>query len=71
MRGGHTAAVDAKSTLERLGIPLGEDFHALTRAQVDALLDEAKRRRYRRPDHANGSRARYFHDMMQRRAKWH
>ena len=66
----HPAAIDAKSTLARLGIPLGEDFHALTRAQVDALVDEAKRRRYRRSDRANGSRARYFHDMLQRRAKW-
>ena len=54
--------------LHRLGIPHGQSFHALPTDRVDALLAEADLYRYRRPRNANGSRARYFHDMLQRRA---
>jgi len=49
-----------------LGIDPGQDFHTLTGQQVDALLAEAERLRYRKPKHAFGSRARYFHARLQR-----
>lgn len=45
------------------------DFHQLTSSQVDQLLEEADRVRYRKPKNANGSRARYFHALLQRRAR--
>ena len=44
------------------------DFHALPSANVEALLDYADEYRYRKPKTANGSRVRYFHAMLQRRA---
>jgi len=59
----------ARSVLSNCRIPMGEDFHALTNAQKDALEDEADRTRYQKPRNANGSRLRYFHDLMQRRAR--
>lgn len=62
------AALEARAILGALGIKLGADFHTLPRSKVDGLLVEADRARYRRPRGANGSRARYFHDMLQRRA---
>lgn len=60
--------VNAHATLEILGIGVGQDFHTLNSSQVDGLLREADRVRYRRPANANGSRARYFHDRLQRHA---
>lgn len=63
-----TACVVARETLTRCGVELGADFHTLSRSQVDALLVEAIRQHYRKPRNANGSRARYFHERMQRKA---
>ena len=60
---------EARATLARLGIPRGEDFHALCTAQKLRLEKEADRQRYRRPKNANGSRLRYFHDRLQRAAR--
>jgi len=60
---------NAIMTLNMCRIPLGADFHTLTVAQVAALDDEADRVRYRKPKTANGSRCRYFHDLLQRRAR--
>jgi hypothetical protein len=59
----------AQATLAALGIPVGSDFHALRRELVDGLLEEADRVHYRQPANANGSRARYFHDRLQRLAQ--
>jgi hypothetical protein len=59
----------ARETLERLGVPVGGDFHALPLAKRDLLEEEADRVRYRRPRNANASRLRYFHDRLQRRAR--
>lgn len=59
----------ALATLESCSIPVGADFHTLSSAQVDALLVAADRERYQRPRGANGSRARYFHDRLQRHAR--
>jgi hypothetical protein len=66
----HVAAyrTDARAILESCRVPIGADFHTLTSAQVDALLTVADQRRYQKPRNANGSRGRYFHAMLQRRA---
>jgi hypothetical protein len=58
----------ARAILASCQIAIGADFHALTRDQVDNLIAAADRANYRRPANANGSRARYFHAMIQRRA---
>lgn len=63
--------LDAIATLQMCRIPLGADFHQLSTTQVDALLGEADRTRYQKPKNANGSRARYFHDRLQRHARSH
>lgn len=60
---------EARSTLARLGIPLGGDFHALNAEQKLRLGLEADDQKYRRPPNANGSRLRYFHDRLQRQAR--
>lgn len=62
------ARLNARETLRTLKIAPGQDFHTLRNTQVDALLAEADLQRYRKPRNANGSRARYFHDLLQRRA---
>lgn len=71
MRKRHVEAerVNARETLTAFGIAVGQDFHTLSAQQVEALLAEADRARYQRPRNANGSRARYFHDRLQRRAQ--
>lgn len=58
----------ARATLFDCAIPIGADFHTLGSDQVDRLLDHARMNGYRKPRAANGSRARYYHDMLQRRA---
>jgi hypothetical protein len=59
----------AKQTLAALNIPIGSDFHCLSNTQVDALLAQADLVRYRKPKNANGSRGRYFHNLLQRQAE--
>lgn len=72
MKPKHKPAVGsmARITLENMNIAVGQDFHTLRSEQVDALLAEADRVRYQKPAHANGSRARYFHDRLQREARY-
>ena len=65
-----SAGLMARMTLENMNIAVGQDFHTLRSEQVDALLAEADRMRYQKPANANGSRARYFHDKLQREARW-
>ncbi len=60
---------DARLVLQYCDIPLGADFHALQGDKVTALMNWADLNRYRKPRNANGSRARYFHAMLQRKAK--
>lgn len=60
---------NARATLKAIGVAVGQDFHTLTSEQVDKLLTEADRVRYQKPASANGSRARYFHDRLQRQAR--
>jgi hypothetical protein len=59
---------EAREVLRSLDIPFGADFHVLRSDCVEALLDEAKARGYRKPANANGSRGRYFHAYLQRKA---
>lgn len=47
------------------------DFHRLSSAQVERLVEFAKQYRYRKPKNANGSTARYFFAMLQRHANKH
>ena len=64
------AGFNARCVLHALGISLGADFHTLSRQQVEGLLAEARRVRYQRPPKANGGVARYYHDLLQRQARW-
>jgi hypothetical protein len=59
----------ARGVLTACGIPRGADYHTLSNSTVESLLMWADHYGYRKPKNANGSRARYFHDLMQRRAK--
>lgn len=54
--------------LDRAGVPHGgdSDFFTLRTSQVSALLDEAKRVRYRKSKNAPGSTGRMFHKYLQR-----
>ena len=54
--------------LARAGVPRGgdSDFFTLRSSKVSALLDEAKRVRYRKSKNAPGSTARMFHKYLQR-----
>jgi hypothetical protein len=58
----------ARQALRQARIPLGADFHTLSAVTVEKLIAIADSWRYRKPESANGSRARYFHAMLQRRA---
>jgi len=60
---------EASEILAACNVPVGADFHVLGSSQVDALLAAAVKRHYRKPQNANGSRARCFHDYVQRAAK--
>ncbi len=59
---------NAKETLALCRVPVGADFHKLDSDQVVALIAAADAERYRAPRNANGSRARYYHAMLERRA---
>ena len=64
------AAASARAFLENINSAVGQDFYTLSSSQVDAVLAEADRVRYRKPRNANGSRARYFFERMQRKARY-
>jgi hypothetical protein len=59
---------DALDILLRCKVEVGANFFALRSVNVCSLIREANRVNYRAPKHANGSRGRYFHDFVQRRA---
>lgn len=48
------------------GVRGDADFHTLSSSEVDALLAQADRLKYRKPQNANGSRGRYFYAACQR-----
>lgn len=58
----------AREILAACNIAIGADFYTLAASQVDALLEHATTERYRKPANANGSRGRYYHALLQRRA---
>lgn len=60
---------EAQAILDACGVPIGEDYHALSSRQVDALLAEARKRNYRKPATASGSTGRYFHARLVRAAR--
>lgn len=64
-----SAKSSAIATLAWCGINVGSDFHTLRSSHVDKLLQCADVDRYQKPKNANGSRARYYHDRLQRRAQ--
>ena len=59
---------DAMQILNTIDAAIGQDFHTLSSSQIDSLLEIAKSRRYQPPANRNGSKARYFYQMIQRRA---
>lgn len=60
----------ARKILYTCGIDdASRDFDQLSSSTVTELLDWADVCKYRKPKNANGSRARYFHDFLQRRAR--
>lgn len=61
--------VNARAVLQSANAAIGQDFHTLTTSQIDVILAEADRVRYQRPKNANGSRARYFYQKLQREAQ--
>lgn len=58
----------ALAVLSLINSRLGQDFHTLRTSQVESLLEEADRVHYRKPKDANGSRARYFFQKIQKEA---
>lgn len=61
--------VSARAFLSNINAAVGQDFNTLSASQVDMVLREADRVRYQKPKNANGSRARYFYERMQRHAR--
>lgn len=60
---------DARATLAACDVPINAEFHALSSWQVELLIVAADSEKYRLPKDANGSRARYYHERLQRRAR--
>lgn len=58
----------AHDILRRASVPIGGDFHALRFDAISSLEVDADRLGYRAPAGANGSRARCWHDRLQRLA---
>lgn len=65
---GRLSPEDARSILSRSGCAVASDFHALPSGTVERLRGEADAYGYRKPANANGSRLRYFHALLIRRA---
>lgn len=59
---------EARDILHQCQIALGTDYFTLSSNEVDRVLRHADLIGYRKPRNANGSRARYFHELLQRRA---
>jgi hypothetical protein len=68
MKGARIDRECARAILQDCGA-LGVDYYTLPSANVESLLREADRYRYRAPKNRNGSRARYWHAYLARRAE--
>lgn len=62
------ARADALCQLQEINAHVGQDFHTLSAGQVENVLKLAKQYRYKKPRQANGSTARYYYQLLQRRA---
>ena len=60
---------DAIALAARHEIPLNVDFYTLPLSTVERVIKAADERKYRRPRSANGSRARYFYEYLNRSLK--
>jgi hypothetical protein len=60
---------DARAILQAIKARPGQDFFTLSPSQVSELVELAAVRHYRKPKNANGSTARHFYALTQRRAK--
>lgn len=60
---------DARRILRDLAGQNPPEFHALHSTAVELLLKTADRYKYRTPRNANGSRARYYYEHLQRLAR--
>lgn len=60
---------NARATLGLLHVTEGQSFHTLSSSQVEQVLEMADRDKYRKPKNANGSRARYYYERLQRHAR--
>jgi hypothetical protein len=56
----------AITALYYAGISIGQDYHELHSSDVSTVLVWAAKCRYYKPKNANGSRARYFFESLQR-----
>lgn len=59
---------DARGAFHRMRLDRRADFHTLRSEEVERVLAEADRVRYRKSKNAPGSRARMFWQYLQRRA---
>jgi len=59
----------ARAILDDCAINPAQDFFTLSSWQVEKLLEYAVIHKYRKPKNANGSRGRYFHAYVQRKAR--
>jgi hypothetical protein len=60
--------INARACLQLLHVSVNQDFHTLSSDQVEHVIQMADQARYQKPKNANGSRARYFYQRLQRQA---
>lgn len=60
---------DSIRYLTSMQIDLASDFYALRSSAVQEVLIAANAAKYRKPKNANGSRARYYFQRLQRAAR--
>lgn len=57
---------NARALVSDFKIDVSRDFHTLNSSDVESVIAAADSVKYRRPRNANGSRARYFYQALQR-----
>ena len=67
-RGRAVIRAHAQALLSLWNADIGQNFYTLSPSQVVQVLEEADRVRYRKPASANGSRGRYYYQLVQRAA---
>lgn len=56
----------SKEMLKARGVPMGQDFHALSSSNVDKIVEVAKAAGYRKSKSAPGSTGRMFYEHVNR-----